>query len=267
MIPRTIHYCWFGGNSLPIDAQKCIASWKKFFPDFEIKEWNEKNFDLSCCQYVREAVQVRKWAYVSDFARMKILYENGGLYFDVDVEVIKDMSDIIERGAFLGIECNKKVTVNTGLGLAVEPGNAVIKEILDSYYKDHFLDKKGKPIYITVVDRVTKILQKYGLENRNEMQKVENFKIYPSDYFCPMDYNTGEIRLTDNTRTIHWYSASWFPEDYLRRRKVALKLKRKFGKILGTLIAYIYMKSTGAIGRIIKIGRTFIGHGIKRKEN
>ena len=104
MIPKIIHYCWFGGNPLPELAIKCIESWKKYLPDYEIKEWNESNFDINCCAYVREAYEAKKWAFVSDYARFWILYQHGGLYFDTDVELIKSIDDLIVKGAFMGCE-------------------------------------------------------------------------------------------------------------------------------------------------------------------
>ena len=144
MIPKVVHYCWFGGNQLPDDAKKCIESWRKFFPEYEIKEWNECNFDVNCCDYVKEAYAAKKWAFVSDYARFWILYHEGGLYFDTDVEVIKDMSDIIAKGAFMGCETDNKCApglglgANPGLGLGANPGLGLYKEILDYYEKIHF---------------------------------------------------------------------------------------------------------------------------------
>ena len=141
MIPKIIHYCWFGGNPLSELAQKCISSWKKYFPEYEIKEWNESNFNLQCCDYVKEAYEAKKWAFVSDYARFWILYHEGGLYFDTDVEVIKPIDDIINNGAFMGCERtgNYGLGVNPGLGIGADPGISLYKEILDDYEKSHFI--------------------------------------------------------------------------------------------------------------------------------
>ena len=139
MIPKVIHYCWFGGNPLPKLARDCIESWKKYCPGYEIREWNESNFDLECCQYVKEAASVGKWAFVSDYARFKILYVHGGVYFDTDVELIKTIDDILAKGAFMGIEkpfnisCHQKYLVASGLGFATEKSMPVIGEILKLY--------------------------------------------------------------------------------------------------------------------------------------
>lgn len=242
IIPKKIHYCWFGGNPLPELAQKCIASWEKYCPDYEIVEWNESNFDINCCDYVREAYEAKKWAFVSDYARFKILYEQGGIYFDTDVEVIRSFDDILQNGNFMGCE-NEVSAVNPGLGLAVAPGLGLIKELLDDYHKSSFINADGSLNLTTIVERTTKFLQLYGLENKNEIQTVAGITIYPVDYFCPQDYVSGKLTITGNTRSIHHYSASWHSE----KEKYAFNLLRKFGKrlpkkiasILGTFLAII----------------------------
>lgn len=215
LIPKIIHYCWFGGNPLPKDAQRCITSWKKYLPEYEIKEWNENNFDVNCCSYVREAYEAKKYAFVSDYARFYALYHEGGLYFDTDVEVVKNMDHIVATGNFMGFEkslatqqTSKNVNelgVAPGLGLGVAPGLDLIRELLDFYEaKDYFSVEDG-----TVVDYTTEILKLHGLVNENKLQKIANVTIYPADYFCPMDSTTGILTLTDNTVSIHHYSCSW----------------------------------------------------------
>ena len=169
MIPKIIHYCWFGGNPLPKDALVCIASWKKFLPDYEIKEWNESNFDVNCCPYVREAYEAKKYAFVSDYARFSVLYQEGGLYFDTDVEIIKNMDYIVAAGNFMGFEQNLatkisnsgvKLGVNPGLALGARKGLEFDKEILEFYEtRTHFDMNEG-----TVVDYTTNILRKHGLQ-------------------------------------------------------------------------------------------------------
>lgn len=207
MIPKIIHYCWFGGKPLPEMAQKCIASWKKYCPDYEIKEWNESNFDLNCCDYVREAYQAKKWAFVSDYARFWILYQYGGLYFDTDVEIIKDLSDIIAKGAF--VCCESANTVNPGLGLGVNPGLGLYKEILDFYKTIHFVNQNGVYNEQTVVKYTTDIFLKHGFKAINRIQEVAGVYVYPTEFFCPLNYSTGKLTITPNTVAIHHYSASW----------------------------------------------------------
>ncbi len=217
MIPKIIHYCWFGGNPLPDLAIRCIKSWRRFFPDYEIKEWNEDNFALDCCEYVQEAYREEKWALVSDYARFLILYKFGGLYFDTDVEVIKSMEEIVERGAFMGCEpClfSKKKdtfsTVNPGLALGAIPGLTLYKTILDSYHTAHLYERGTKREIKTVVERVTDILIQQGWNNQGKViQHVSGIYIYPSDYFCPLNYTTNVLNITENTRSIHHYMASW----------------------------------------------------------
>lgn len=220
MIPEIIHYCWFGGNPLPDDAKKCIASWRKFFPDYEIKEWNEKNFDLNCCDYVKEAYQAKKWAFVSDYARFWILYNYGGLYFDTDVEVIKPFDTILARGPFMGCEAGPATSVPVsssdmgaevaaGLGLGANAGLGLYKEILNYYEGQHFLNPDGEMNEETVVTKVTNILREHGFKGNGGIEEIDGITIYPPDFFCPMNYNTKEFKITPNTVSIHHYTASW----------------------------------------------------------
>ena len=225
MIPKIIHYCWFGHNPLPESAQKCIASWRKFFPDYEIKEWNEDNFDVNMVPYTAEAYSAKKYAFVSDYARFWILYRYGGLYFDTDVEVIKPMEDIIERGPFMGIEVESKDTGNgpsvpmvaPGLALGAEPNMDIYKILIQYYSELHFLDKDGNQNLVTSVKHLTGILVQNGLQASNGLQNVAGIWIYPRDYFNPLDSLTGRLKLTENTRSIHWYMNSWSDTSKLYR--------------------------------------------------
>lgn len=241
MIPKKIHYCWFGGNPLPELALKCIESWRKFCPDYEIIEWNESNFDVNCCDYIKEAYKAKKWAFVSDYARFKILYENGGLYFDTDVEIIKSLDAIITKGNFMGREDESSLSVNPGLGLGVNPGLDIYKELMEMYHSKHFLNKDGTYNQKTIVDYTTEILVKYGLKNNNDIQFVAGIYIYPKTYFCPMDYVSGKINITEETCSIHHYSASWHSEKekyaFILQKKFNRRLPKKLSAILGTLIA------------------------------
>lgn len=233
-IPKIIHYCWFGGNPLPVDAKQCIASWKKYLPDYEIKEWNESNFDVNCCPYVKQAYEAKKYAFVSDYARYYVLYHEGGLYFDTDVEVIKNMDHIVAAGNFVGFEKSlvtqqqtkaapsvNVLGVNPGLGLGVAPSLDFIRELLNFYKaKEHFAVEDG-----TVVDYTTEVLKHHGLVNEHRLQKVADVTIYPADYFCPMDSTTGIITLTDNTVSIHHYSCSWIDHNTMSWHVHILKNK------------------------------------------
>lgn len=226
MIPKVIHYCWFGKNPLPDSAKKCIDSWRKFLPNYEIKEWNEENYDVNKIPYIKEAYKSKKYAFVSDYARFDILYHYGGVYFDTDVELIKPVDDIIKK-SFMGQELNSNfdkvrnmsekeisvadiMVVNPGLGIAAPPKFPLYKEILDFYGSKHFILENGNIDTTTICKYTTDILKKYGYnEYLKKIQEVAGVMIYPPEYFCPMNYITEELILTANTRSIHWYGASW----------------------------------------------------------
>lgn len=201
-IPPTIHYCWFGHTPLPKSARKCIASWKKFFPNYEIKEWNETNFDVNIIPYTREAYELKKYAFVSDYARFYILYHHGGLYFDTDVEVIRSMDDIVVQGAFMGMEGESGI--NPGLGIGATSMHKLYKEILDYYAGLHYPDDSG-----TVVTHTTHVFCRHGFQIKDGLQQVSGIWIYPNDYFNPLDDATGRLIITENTRSIHHYAKTW----------------------------------------------------------
>ncbi len=209
MIPRIIHYCWFGGNPLPKSAQRCIASWRKFMPDCEIREWNEQNFDVNAHPYTRAAYAAGKYAFVSDFARYKILEEWGGIYFDTDVEAVAPIDDLLKLGAFMGLEDAQPPTVSSGLVMAVEAHHPIIQEMLDFYDAQA---KDGTTAMLDtgiVVSGMTEIFIRHGFVRENRYQEVAGISLYPSEYFDPMDNATGRIKQTSNTRTIHRYDRTW----------------------------------------------------------
>ena len=244
MIPKIIHYCWFGGKPLNKLGKKCLKSWKKFFPDYEIIEWNENNFDINCCQYIKEAYEAKKYAFVSDYVRFKVLYEQGGVYFDTDVEVIRPFGDILKAGNFIGCEnpVGEKIAVNTGLGLAAESGLPFFKELLEDYEKSSFHLPDGSLNLYTVVQRVTDLLYKYGLQDIQEVQEVADIKIYPTEYFCPIDMRTGVLHITENTRSIHRYAASWCDKGSVRRGKIYQFLIRIFGVKFANKVRKIFKR-------------------------
>lgn len=235
-IPKVIHYCWFGGNPLPELAKKCIASWRKYLPDYEIKEWNEQNFDVYQASYVQEAYRLKKYAHVSDYARFWILYHYGGIYFDTDVEVIRPLDDILARGSFLGFECQEGTLVDNpngnmaaGLGMGVAKGHPFFGQMVEYYNHIHFVCWNGKSTG-NVTPHATQFLD---FKNKQVLEGgivyVNNLLIYPIEYFCPLNYYTKELTITENTRTIHHYMASWV--DKLSRWKSLLQR-----------INYIYVK-------------------------
>ena len=235
MIPKIIHYCWFGGNPLPKSAIKCINSWKKFFPDYEIKEWNESKFDVNMCLYTKEAYERKLYAFVSDVARFYILFHEGGIYFDTDVEVIRCMDDIIERGAFMGIEDynflgNPCPQINPGLGMGAEKGNAFLHKMLEHYMTAVLINRStGGLMGGTIVGHTTRMLLDANMEKKEGEQSVAGFVLYPPDYFNPFNDATGELTKTINTRSIHWYSKTWNDKPLLYF-KITRILHRLFGK-------------------------------------
>lgn len=239
MIPKVIHYCWFGRNPLPPLAIKCIESWKKFLPDYEIKEWNEDNFDVNIIPYTSEAYSAKKYAFVSDYARFWILYNYGGLYFDTDVEIIRPINDIIEKGNFWGCEGsyhNKNIlSIAPGLGIGCISGHYIYKKLLDYYSNLHFIEGNSLN-YVTIVEYTTNIFKELGWEQKNVIQQIYDMNIYPTDYFSPIDLVTNKLTKTRNTRSIHWYAGSW--KDNSNNDKI-IKFIRKF---LPSLILVIYNK-------------------------
>lgn len=227
MIPKIIHYCWFGGEPLSELALKCIESWKKYFPDYEIKEWNDLNYDIRKIPYIDEAYNAKKYAFVSDYARFDILYQYGGIYFDTDVEVIKPFDDILKNGGFMGFET--PVFVNTGLGMGCKPKLSIIHQILEFYMTLHFVNPDGSYNTRTVVKHVTEILKKNGLKTENNIQTLDELFIYPVDYFNPKSFHTGILNITKNTHSIHHYASSWYSEKRNEEKYARWHFHEKYG--------------------------------------
>lgn len=242
-IPKIIHYCWFGGKPLPPLAEKCIASWIKYFPDYEIRRWDESNFDVNIIPYTQQAYEAKKFAFVSDYARFWILYNYGGVYFDTDVEVIKSFEDIIQRGSFMGCENNYKkgmksyqLGVNPGLGIGAYTYHPFYKEILDFYSTLIFKRANGSFNTTTIVSYTTNLLCESGLKALPSVQVVADINIYPAEYFCPLNYNSGKILITSNTHSIHLYNASW----HGWKEKSYQTFKRLFGNKFAQKISKIW---------------------------
>ena len=214
MIPKIIHYCWFGGNPLPESVLKCIDSWKKYCPDYEIKQWNEENYDYKKQAYTLEAFEAKKWAFVSDFARLDIIFSEGGIYLDTDVELVKNLDSLLENKCFLAIE-QPSHYIATGLGFGAEKGNERVKEMLDEYGGAHF--KLADGIYDTTVPcpaRNTAPFYKYGFNLEiDEPVNLGGAMVYPPEYFCPFERKINELKITKNTYSIHHYDSSWITDD------------------------------------------------------
>lgn len=210
MIPKRIHYCWFGKGEKSKLAKKCINSWKKYLYDYEFIEWNENNFDVNENAYCKEAYEAKKWAFVTDYVRLKVLYENGGIYMDTDVEVLKTLDIFLGCKAFSGFESDNSVL--TGI-MAAETGHPFIKKLLQYYENNHFVNDKGEIDNTTNVEIITRIALEYGLIQDGRLQTIYDFTLYPKDYFCPKDWKTGDICLTDNSVTIHHFAGSWMSNE------------------------------------------------------
>lgn len=222
---KYIHYCWFGGKPLPKLAKKCIKSWKKYLPDYEIIEWNERNVDLEECVFIKEAYENKKWAFVADYARTKAIYEMGGIYFDTDMLVTKNISHLLDKETFLGIE--DSMMVNAAVWGASKPKTDFAKKMLDFYQSqtEFALDN----IYQISIPRIiTKILNEYGFNPHSDEVQIlnENIYVYPRPYFYPLSYDFKNNKFDDRTCMIHYFDATWIPESEQRR----MKLVRKFGE-------------------------------------
>jgi len=222
MIPKIIHYCWFGNNPKPKIISKCIESWEKYCPDWKIIEWNEKNYDVNKAPYIKSAYEQKKWAFVSDYARFDILNTYGGVYLDTDVELLKPIPDsMLELEGFMGFESAERVA--PGLIYASIAGQSVLSSIICDYNGRSFSTDK------TVVDIVTDILTAKGLVGNNTQQNVDGVEIYPTDYFCCFNFETQLFTITERTISIHHYCASWTSW----RRKLHFAVIKRAAMILG----------------------------------
>ena len=227
-IPKIIHYCWFGNKEKPLIVKKCINSWKNKLNGYEIKEWNEKNFDINSNKFVKQAYEAGKFAFVSDYVRVYVLYNYGGIYLDTDVEVYKEFTeDILNNESFWGFEEKKFIATST---IGACRGNKLIKQFLDSYNDKNFLKKDGSMDTLTNVAIVSDMVEKIGIKLDGTYQKVEGIAtIYPQEYFSPYDYINCYSKVTENTYTIHYYYKSWLP--YSTRIKTGIK--KILAKVIG----------------------------------
>lgn len=238
MIPKVIHYIWVGGAPLSPLAEKCIESWKKFCPDYEIIRWDETNFDINENKYCCEAYENKKWAFVSDYMRVKILYENGGIYMDTDVEVIAPLDEFLSDKAFSGFE--NDWSIPTGI-MACEKNHPFFKMLTDSYSNRSFLNENGEIDVTTNVVAITEICKENGFVPNGQKQEILDVIYYPKDYFCPKDLQTLKTVITPNTKTIHHFDGSWLPEveREKQRKKTALAQHMDY-RIAVRLIDYMY---------------------------
>lgn len=239
MIPKIIHYCWFGRGKKPEIVEKCIESWKKYLPDYQIMEWNEDNFDINIFQYSKDAYEAKKYAFASDVARVKALYEYGGLYFDTDVEVLKPLEEeFLKHECLLGFELENYVATSF---MACVPHFPLMKDFYDLYQNLSFYDEKGEIITGTNVNKLTTMLERQGLVRNNMIQTLENgITIYPIEYFSPFDYANCIYEITENSFCVHHFYVSWLPKHIRRRKQIKKVLVKLLGKEkMRTLINFV----------------------------
>lgn len=215
-IPKIIHYCWFGNNPKPKSVLECIESWKKYCPDFEIKEWNESNYDISSNLYCKQAYELKKWAFASDYARLDIINNYGGVYLDTDVELIKPIYDLLKYDFFIGRQ--EGFQVNTGAGFGAVKGHKVLKLMLSDYEKIHFIKPDGSMDLLTCPTRNSECLFNRGLMKDDSFQIVEKVAVFPIEYFSPFNVWTGRLNVTHNTYSIHHCDATWNPDESKKNR-------------------------------------------------
>lgn len=252
MIPKVIHYCWFGENPYNSLIIQCIKSWKKFMPDYDIIEWNEENFDINMNQYAMEAYNSGKFAFVTDFVRLFVLYNYGGIYMDTDVEVVKNIDCLLLNQAFSGFEDDDNI--QTAIMGSVKH-NAWIKKLLDYYDDARFVKDDGSYDLTTNVRTITSITKRhFNIVLNNKYQKIDNlFTLYPKEYFCPKSYKTGEMIISRNTFAIHHFNGSWLSQKSMKERLANYRIIKLFGMKYGNYIIRfknIYKKLLYYIQRI-----------------
>ena len=226
MISKKIHYCWFGGNPKPKLYRRCIASWHRFCPDYEIIEWNEDNFDLTRHPYLQWCYDHGKWAFLCDFARLLILKEQGGIYVDADVEMVKPPEALREYDAFLGFE--NESWIATGLGIGCVPEHPVTDALLQPYLQ--MKPAEDGSYKLTPCPRLnTEALLPYGLKQDGTRQQVCGAEILPAEYLNPYDDPTGRLNKTENTFSIHWFGKSWMSKKTVLRSRLTRPIHRIFG--------------------------------------
>jgi len=226
-IPKKIHYCWFGGNPIPVHLQKCIESWSKFCPDYEIIKWEESNYDVNKNLYMKQAYEAKKWGFVSDYSRLDVIYNYGGIYLDTDVEIVKSFDDLLYDEMFCGFESNCYIAF--GLGFGAVMGHPILKSVMEIYEKLNFLNDDGSLNLTPCPYYQSEILSQYGFKLNNKYQNINGVAVYPSEVFCPTNFMKSVEYFTMNTYSIHHYEASWMMDSKVKEaREIGIKLKKIF---------------------------------------
>ncbi|MBR5125193.1 MAG: glycosyl transferase [Oscillospiraceae bacterium] len=257
-IPKIIHYCWFGGGEIPERDQKCIASWKKYCPDYEIIQWNEDNYDVTQIPYMKAAYDAKRWGFVPDYIRMDVVHRYGGIYMDTDVELIRPLDELLHYGAYAGVEADSNC-INFGLGYGAEPGHPLLRELCDHYKTLEFQNEDGSlnltPNPIIVTEYLKKRKDVHVVPG--EIREAEGLTLLPSEYLCPQNFTTGKTVLTDKTFSIHHYHASWQTAEEIAMQQEYRKFTRLFGERLGELMYHgcKTFKEKGIVCTFMKIVR------------
>lgn len=224
---KIIHYCWFGRGKKSKLIKKCIKSWKKYMPDYKIIEWNEDNFDVNCNPYVKEAYEKKKYAFVSDYVRLKVIYDNGGIYLDTDVELLKRIPDKIVESGYFAKESENAIA--TGLGFSAKKYNNIINLIMESYNGEHFINEDGTLNTYTCVNRTMDVLKKNGYNITPTTKSIDDIPIFSPEYFCGYDLKTNHYNITSNTISVHHYAATW----QSKSTRIAKTTKKIISKLIG----------------------------------
>lgn len=209
-IPKKLHYMWLGKKDIPNKLKRCLESWRRFCPDYQIVEWNEDNYDIEKHPYMKQAYEVGDYGFVPDYARLDILYNEGGIYLDLDVEIKRSLDALLYQEAFCGVE--KWQVINFGGLSGAVPGHPMIRKFLDARNNVEFLEKDGSQNRRTCGFYDTRVALEAGYRMNGKVQSIEGMTIYPYDYFHPYDYMSGIVNETSNTYSVHWFNGGWLDD-------------------------------------------------------
>lgn len=235
MIPKKIHYCWFGKKALPAEVVKCIDSWRKYAPDYEIIQWDESNFDVFSHPFTNAAYKEKAWAFVSDYARLKIIYDDGGIYLDTDVEMLKSMDSLLKNKFFIGKQQGGYPT--TGLGYGAEKHSEIVRKMMEEYDKVSFSNDEKTKLACPLLN--SKVIYDLGYTTMETIWKKDGVIVFPSKYFDPIAQGNTKNLLCDESYSIHHYAGSWTSKSNILKRKIfrmigeknIYKIKKIMGRV------------------------------------
>lgn len=259
MIPKKIHYFWSSEGEVPDSVKNCIESWKKYLPQYEIIKWDSKNFDMSCNTYVQEAFSAKKWAFVSDYVRLSVLYQYGGIYFDTDVEVKKSFDNLMNLNAFCGFE---RLGVIGTCVLACEPGNEIIGQLLKEYEEIHFLNEDNEPDLTPNTHRLSEVLKEYGMTDVDQEQYVGNLTIFPRTYFTPFNPYVPGNKFSKETYSIHHFDGAWLDAEDRNRMNKKKQYMKIWGSTMGPIIfGLVHNMKEGGVNQVLAKIKKHLGGG------